>query len=34
MTNMLQTKMDVQCDELATEQSWQRLQRSMFYSYS
>jgi len=32
--NVLQTKVDVQCDKLATELSWQRLQRSTFPSYS
>jgi len=29
----LQTKLDVQCDKLATELSWQRLRRWTFSSY-
>ena len=33
-TNELQTKVDAQCDKLATERSWQRLRRSSFSSYS
>jgi len=32
--NVLQTKVDAQCDKLATELSCQRLQRSTFSSYS
>jgi len=32
--NVLQTKVDAQCDKLATELSWQRLRRSTFSSYS
>ena len=31
---MLQTKVDAQCDKLATELSWQCLRRSTFASYS
>jgi len=30
---VLQTKVDAQCDKLATELSWQRLRRSTFSSY-
>jgi len=32
--NVLQTKVDAQCDKLATELSWQRLRWSTFSSYS
>jgi len=32
--NVLQTKVDAQCDKLATELSWKRLRRSTFSSYS
>jgi len=31
--NVLQTKLDAQCDKLATKLSWQRLWRSTFLSY-
>jgi len=34
MANVLQTKVDAQCDKLATELSWQRLWGSTFSSYS
>jgi len=32
--NVLPSKVDAQCDKLATEQSWKRLRRSTFSSYS
>jgi len=32
--NVLQTKVDIQCDKLTTKLNWQRLWRSMFSSYS
>jgi len=32
--NVLQTKVDAQCDKIATELNWQRLQRLTFSSYS
>jgi len=34
MANVLQTKVNAQCDKLATELSLQRLRRSTFSSYS